>query len=176
MMCVFLFFSTVCSLIEKLSLSKMPFKNDPVISKLIIFKCYYQGFHFTKCHISHLMSWHCVSADWQWLIDDTIKSLHLHSTGAKDGIMVSSVFPQYHVQRRTQISLSSHRLTKFRLHHSVRFSLNFVLCLKVSTILALSALCEEYYQAQAGQADSQMQGRRKMVSVEQVILFAIIKE
>ncbi|KAG7242810.1 hypothetical protein INR49_018065 [Caranx melampygus] len=74
----------MCCLIEKLSLSKMPFKNDPVIT------------------------------DWQWLIDDTIKSLHLHSTGAKDGIMVS-------------------------------------------TISALSALCEEYYQAQAGQADSQMQ-------------------
>lgn len=26
-------FSAVCGLIEKLSLSKMPFKNDPVISK-----------------------------------------------------------------------------------------------------------------------------------------------
>lgn len=50
MMCVCVFvFLLVCCLIEKLSLSKMPFKNDPVISKLIIFKCYYQGFHFTKC-------------------------------------------------------------------------------------------------------------------------------
>ncbi|XP_022608201.1 tubulin-specific chaperone D isoform X3 [Seriola dumerili] len=74
----------MCGLIEKLSLSKMPFKNDSVIT------------------------------DWQWLIDDTIKSLHLHSSGAKDGIMVA-------------------------------------------VISALSALCEEYYQAQAGQADSQMQ-------------------
>lgn len=44
-------FSTVCGLIEKLSLSKMPFKSDPVISKLILF-CYY-GF---KClyFIQHL--------------------------------------------------------------------------------------------------------------------------
>uniref|UniRef100_A0A3B4UPJ5 Tubulin-specific chaperone D n=1 Tax=Seriola dumerili TaxID=41447 RepID=A0A3B4UPJ5_SERDU len=66
----------MCGLIEKLSLSKMPFKNDSVIT------------------------------DWQWLIDDTIKSLHLHSSGAKDGIMVA-------------------------------------------VISALSALCEEYYQAQA---------------------------
>uniref|UniRef100_A0A4W6G025 Tubulin-specific chaperone D n=1 Tax=Lates calcarifer TaxID=8187 RepID=A0A4W6G025_LATCA len=49
----------MCGLIEKLSLSKMPFKNDPVIT------------------------------GWQWLIDDTIKSLHLVSSGAKDGIMVS---------------------------------------------------------------------------------------
>uniref|UniRef100_A0A4W6G040 Tubulin-specific chaperone D n=1 Tax=Lates calcarifer TaxID=8187 RepID=A0A4W6G040_LATCA len=69
----------MCGLIEKLSLSKMPFKNDPVIT------------------------------GWQWLIDDTIKSLHLVSSGAKD------------------------------------------------VVSALSALCEEYYQAQAGQADSQMQ-------------------
>lgn len=30
------FVLTVCALIEKLSFSKMPFKNDPVISKLII--------------------------------------------------------------------------------------------------------------------------------------------
>ncbi|XP_040918865.1 tubulin-specific chaperone D isoform X1 [Toxotes jaculatrix] len=74
----------MCGLIEKLSLSKMPFKNNPVI------------------------------ADWQWLIDDTIKTLHLVSSGAKDGIMVA-------------------------------------------VVSALSALCEEYYQAQAGQADSQMQ-------------------
>uniref|UniRef100_A0A8C2ZPK1 Tubulin-specific chaperone D n=1 Tax=Cyclopterus lumpus TaxID=8103 RepID=A0A8C2ZPK1_CYCLU len=63
---------TVCCLIEKLSLSKMPFKNDPVIS------------------------------GWQWLIDDTIKS------GVKD-------------------------------------------------VSALSTLCEEYYQAELGKADSQMQ-------------------
>uniref|UniRef100_A0A7N6ARU5 Tubulin-specific chaperone D n=1 Tax=Anabas testudineus TaxID=64144 RepID=A0A7N6ARU5_ANATE len=69
----------VCGLIEKLSLSKMPFKNDSVIT------------------------------GWQWLIDDTIKTLYLISSGAKD--MVS----------------------------------------------ALSALCEEYYQVQPGQADSQMQ-------------------
>uniref|UniRef100_A0A3Q2QNL7 Tubulin-specific chaperone D n=1 Tax=Fundulus heteroclitus TaxID=8078 RepID=A0A3Q2QNL7_FUNHE len=40
----------ICSLIEKLSLSKMPFKSDPII------------------------------AGWQWIIDDTIKNLHLFST------------------------------------------------------------------------------------------------
>lgn len=33
---VFYFF-TVCSLIEKLSLSKMPFKNDPIISKAVLY-------------------------------------------------------------------------------------------------------------------------------------------
>lgn len=74
----------MCGLIEKLSLSKMPFKNDPVIT------------------------------GWQWLIDDTIKTLHLFSSGAKDGIMIA-------------------------------------------VVSALSALCEEYYQAQPGQADSEMQ-------------------
>uniref|UniRef100_A0A8C4NV42 Tubulin-specific chaperone D n=1 Tax=Dicentrarchus labrax TaxID=13489 RepID=A0A8C4NV42_DICLA len=76
-----IFFSTVCSIIEKLSLSKMPFKNDPVIT------------------------------GWQWLIDDTIKTLHLVSSGVKD----------------------------------------------VAVVSALTALCEEYYQAEPGQADSQMQ-------------------
>uniref|UniRef100_A0A672ZTT7 Tubulin-specific chaperone D n=1 Tax=Sphaeramia orbicularis TaxID=375764 RepID=A0A672ZTT7_9TELE len=75
----------VCGLIEKLSLSKLPFKNDPVIT------------------------------GWQWLIDDTIKTLHLVSSGAKDGIMTA-------------------------------------------VVSALSALCEEYYQIQPGQADPQMQG------------------
>uniref|UniRef100_A0A3Q1CSU8 Tubulin-specific chaperone D n=1 Tax=Amphiprion ocellaris TaxID=80972 RepID=A0A3Q1CSU8_AMPOC len=77
-------FFTVCGLIEKLSLSKLPFKNDPII------------------------------AGWQWVIDDTIQTLHLASSGAKDGIMVAIVS-------------------------------------------ALSAMCNEYYQAQTGQADSQMQ-------------------
>ncbi|KAM8845147.1 tubulin-specific chaperone D isoform 1-T1 [Spinachia spinachia] len=68
----------MCCLIEKLSLSKMPFKNDPVIS------------------------------GWQWLIDDTIKS------GVKDGNMDA-------------------------------------------VVAALSALCEEFYQAEPGKADSHMQ-------------------
>uniref|UniRef100_UPI0037E9BBBB tubulin-specific chaperone D n=1 Tax=Semicossyphus pulcher TaxID=241346 RepID=UPI0037E9BBBB len=72
------------SLIEKLSLSKMPFKSDPVIT------------------------------GWQFLIDDTIKNLHFISSGAKDAIMVA-------------------------------------------VVSALSALCEEYYQAEPGQADPQMQ-------------------
>uniref|UniRef100_A0A3Q3WQ25 Tubulin-specific chaperone D n=1 Tax=Mola mola TaxID=94237 RepID=A0A3Q3WQ25_MOLML len=74
----------MCHLIEKLSLSKMPFKNDPVIT------------------------------GWQWLIDDTIKTLHLVSSGVRDSILAAAVS-------------------------------------------ALSVLCEEYYQAEPGQADSQMQ-------------------
>ncbi|KAK5856207.1 hypothetical protein PBY51_007816 [Eleginops maclovinus] len=74
----------VCCLIEKLSLSKIPFKNDPVIT------------------------------GWQWLIDDTIKNLHLVSSGVKDSIVVSLVS-------------------------------------------ALSALCDEYYQAEPDQADLQIQ-------------------
>ncbi|KAM9392345.1 tubulin-specific chaperone D isoform 2-T2 [Pholidichthys leucotaenia] len=49
--------ASVCSLIEKLSLSKMPFKDDPIIT------------------------------GWQWIIDDTIKTLHLVSRRAKDGIV-----------------------------------------------------------------------------------------
>lgn len=74
----------MCGLIEKLSLSQMPFKNDPVIT------------------------------GWQWLLDDTIKTLHLVSSGVKDAILGA-------------------------------------------VVSALSALCEEYYQAEPGQADSQMQ-------------------
>lgn len=81
-------FSTVCFLIEKLSLSKMPFKNDPVISKFILESwycalkrlCFLQLLSFTS-----LMLWRCVSAGWQWLIDDTIKTLH---PGVKDSTVV----------------------------------------------------------------------------------------
>uniref|UniRef100_A0A3B5LYB4 Tubulin-specific chaperone D n=1 Tax=Xiphophorus couchianus TaxID=32473 RepID=A0A3B5LYB4_9TELE len=51
----------ICSLIEKLSLSKMPFKNDPIITA------------------------------WQSLIDDTIKNLHLFSSGVKEDFIVSIV-------------------------------------------------------------------------------------
>uniref|UniRef100_A0A3Q3SV46 Tubulin-specific chaperone D n=1 Tax=Mastacembelus armatus TaxID=205130 RepID=A0A3Q3SV46_9TELE len=65
-------------------------------------------------------------AGWQWLIDDTIKTLHLISSGAKDGIIAA-------------------------------------------VVSALSALCEEYYQAQAGQADSQIQGRLRLQSPQMLI-------
>lgn len=51
----------VCSLIEKLSLSKMPFKDEPVI------------------------------AGWQWLIDDSLKNLHLFSSGVRRGIQDAAV-------------------------------------------------------------------------------------
>ncbi|XP_053707339.1 tubulin-specific chaperone D [Synchiropus splendidus] len=51
----------VCVLIEKLSLSKMPFKDDAVI------------------------------VGWQWLIDDTIKTLHLISSRLQKSIMVAVV-------------------------------------------------------------------------------------
>ncbi|XP_078140613.1 tubulin-specific chaperone D [Centroberyx gerrardi] len=74
----------MCTLIEKMSVSKMPFKDDPIIT------------------------------GWQWLIDDSLKTLHLMSSGVRDGI-------------------------------------------KDAAVSALAALCEEYYQTQPGQADSQMQ-------------------
>lgn len=74
----------VCCLIEKLSLSKLPFKDDPVIT------------------------------GWQWLIDDTIKNLHLVSSGILDNITAA-------------------------------------------VVSALSALCEEYYQTEPGQTDTQVQ-------------------
>uniref|UniRef100_A0A8C2ZQL7 Tubulin-specific chaperone D n=1 Tax=Cyclopterus lumpus TaxID=8103 RepID=A0A8C2ZQL7_CYCLU len=90
----------MCCLIEKLSLSKMPFKNDPVIS------------------------------GWQWLIDDTIKS----------GPIKYSKFEK-------QIIYKS-RLTQF-----------------VVVVSALSTLCEEYYQAELGKADSQMQGELDIISL-----------
>ncbi|XP_028267765.1 tubulin-specific chaperone D isoform X2 [Parambassis ranga] len=47
----------ICGFIEKMSLSKMPFKNDPIIT------------------------------GWQWIIDDNINTFHLTATGAKDGVM-----------------------------------------------------------------------------------------
>ncbi|KAM4531066.1 tubulin-specific chaperone D [Odontesthes bonariensis] len=74
----------ICSLVEKLSLSKMPFKNDPIIT------------------------------GWQWVIDDTIQTLHLFTTGGRDDMIVA-------------------------------------------VVSALSALCEEFYQDETGQVDSQMQ-------------------
>uniref|UniRef100_A0A8C7XFX0 Tubulin-specific chaperone D n=1 Tax=Oryzias sinensis TaxID=183150 RepID=A0A8C7XFX0_9TELE len=49
LMIILFFFFTVCSLIEKLSLSKLPLKNDPVLT------------------------------GWQWVIDDTLQTLHLIS-------------------------------------------------------------------------------------------------
>lgn len=51
----------VCGLIEKLSLSKMPFKDEPVIT------------------------------GWQWLIDDSLKNLHLFSSGVRRGIQDAAV-------------------------------------------------------------------------------------
>uniref|UniRef100_A0A8C5E7Q7 Tubulin-specific chaperone D n=1 Tax=Gouania willdenowi TaxID=441366 RepID=A0A8C5E7Q7_GOUWI len=51
----------ICGLIEKLSLSKMPFKNDPVIS------------------------------GWQWILDNTIETLHLVSSKARDDILSAVV-------------------------------------------------------------------------------------
>lgn len=33
---IILFFFTVCCLIEKLSLSKLPLKNDPVLSEIYV--------------------------------------------------------------------------------------------------------------------------------------------
>ncbi|KAF6727713.1 Tubulin-specific chaperone D [Oryzias melastigma] len=74
----------ICSLIEKLSLSKLPLKNDPVLT------------------------------GWQWVIDDTLQTLHLISSGDADDIIAA-------------------------------------------VVSALAALCEEYYQDETGQVDSQMQ-------------------
>ncbi|KAG7460255.1 hypothetical protein MATL_G00219380 [Megalops atlanticus] len=51
----------VCTLIERMSLSKMPFKDDPILS------------------------------GWQWLIDDSLKSLHLFSIGARQNIKETAV-------------------------------------------------------------------------------------
>ncbi|KFO35749.1 Tubulin-specific chaperone D [Fukomys damarensis] len=74
----------VCVLIENLSLSRMPFKGDPVIDA------------------------------WQWLIDDTLRSLHLVSS-----------------QSRQQV--------------------------KDSAVLALAALCNEYYQKEPREASPAVQ-------------------
>nr|XP_008102511.1 PREDICTED: tubulin-specific chaperone D [Anolis carolinensis] len=52
----------VCTLIEKLSLSKMPFKEDPIIG------------------------------GWQWLINDSLQSLHLVSSNARQQTKESAVY------------------------------------------------------------------------------------
>ncbi|XP_053149234.1 tubulin-specific chaperone D [Hemicordylus capensis] len=51
----------VCTLIEKLSLSKMPFREDPIID------------------------------GWQWLINDSLRNLHLVSSNARQQIKESAV-------------------------------------------------------------------------------------
>ncbi|XP_063148743.1 tubulin-specific chaperone D [Candoia aspera] len=51
----------VCTLIEKLSLSKMPFRKDPIID------------------------------GWQWLINDSLQSLHLISSNARQQVKESAV-------------------------------------------------------------------------------------
>ncbi|NXA41757.1 TBCD protein, partial [Eudromia elegans] len=77
-------FLTVCNLIEKLSLSKMPFRGDPIIG------------------------------GWQWLINDSLRSLpHISST--------------------------------VRQH------------IKDSAVAALTALCNEYYISEQGEADPALQ-------------------
>lgn len=85
--CLVFYFFTVCSLIEKLSLSKMPFKNDPIISKAVLYSTEVLLFFFFSSITANSMYY--VTAGWQWIIDDTIKTLHLVSSGAKDGIMVT---------------------------------------------------------------------------------------
>ncbi|KAF0887111.1 TBCD protein, partial [Crocuta crocuta] len=74
------FFFLVCVLIENLSLSKIPFRGDTIID------------------------------GWQWLIDDTLRNLHLISTPSRQQI-------------------------------------------KEAAVLALDALCREYYTPEAGEAD-----------------------
>ncbi|XP_066474680.1 tubulin-specific chaperone D [Tiliqua scincoides] len=53
--------SAVCTLIEKLSLSKMPFREDPIID------------------------------GWQWLINDSLQNLHLVSSNARQQIKESAI-------------------------------------------------------------------------------------
>ncbi|NXY54620.1 TBCD protein, partial [Callaeas wilsoni] len=59
--CYQTYFLTVCSLIEKLSLSKMPFRGDPIIG------------------------------GWQWLINDSLRHLTLVSSAARQHIKESAV-------------------------------------------------------------------------------------
>ncbi|NWR19316.1 TBCD protein, partial [Emberiza fucata] len=59
--CYQTYFLTVCALIEKLSLSKMPFRGDPIIS------------------------------GWQWLINDSLRHLTLVSSAARQHIKESAV-------------------------------------------------------------------------------------
>lgn len=83
---------TVCLLIEKLSLSKMPLKNDPVVGELPSAP---QTFSIAVRVCGLLLSnvWSlCLSAGWQSLIDDTIKNLHQVGGAVKDGVIVRQRF------------------------------------------------------------------------------------
>lgn len=66
----------------------MPFKNDPVVGG------YIQKMFLSCSGVSlrDLTSLFVFPAGWQWLIDDTIKSLHLMNSGVKDNILVSSSY------------------------------------------------------------------------------------
>lgn len=97
---------TVCLLIEKLSLSKMPFKNDPVIGKFLhsandsmgvsIFVLY----SVPELRFSNVMA--LFSVGWQSLIDDTIKNLHQVSSTVKDSIVVRYCYP-YHCSHHLKL-------------------------------------------------------------------------
>lgn len=64
----------------------MPFKDDPVVGR-----CTQKMFPSRSAvSLPDLISPFVFTAGWQWLIDDTIKSLHLMNSGVKDNILVSS--------------------------------------------------------------------------------------
>lgn len=92
----------VCLLIEKLSLSKMPFKNDPVVGE-------FPGRHrvfllLSGCRLLLSNVWSlCLSAGWQSLIDDTIKNLHQVGGAVKDSVIVRRRFPLHKYFRPHQV-------------------------------------------------------------------------
>lgn len=69
----------------------MPFKNDPVVGRWIQSLINDVSF-ILRVFSNDLMSLLVVPAGWQWLIDDTIKSLHLIYSGVKDNILVSASY------------------------------------------------------------------------------------
>lgn len=156
------FLISVCSLIEKLSLSKMPFKSDPVIGESVCLNTHEILEHV--CDFVFLrFSW-LAGAYWRhhqnassglqrcqgWHPGNSCRSGNMRS-------LARSVSNIWTLTVAMTVCYHSHHLMwvcLIQIHGCLFF---FFLCLQAAVLCALSALCEEYYQAQPDQADSEKQ-------------------
>lgn len=115
---------------------------------------------FLPCSVfsNDLMSLFLFTAGWQWLIDDTIKSLHLIYSGVKDNILVSSSYHKPSLFWYWWMDFIAGLHVFLAPLMQANFASAFSSMLQAAVVSALSALCEEFYQAEPGQADIQMQG------------------
>lgn len=115
---------------------------------------------FLSCSVfsNDLMSLFLFTAGWQWLIDDTIKSLHLIYSGVKDNILVSSSYLKPLLFWYWWLDFIAGLHVFLVPLMQANFASAFSSMLQAAVVSALSALCEEFYGAEPGQADIQMQG------------------